>query len=74
MDADESIAAARPRRSVRIRLASAATQEGTLTTAAGLRRGVPISRYVVDDTVLPIFEGVKPILELKVIARQLLAG
>jgi len=24
--------------------------------------------------VLPIFEGVKPILELKVIARQLLAG
>jgi hypothetical protein len=25
-------------------------------------------------TVLPMFEGVKPILELKVIARQLLAG
>ena len=33
-----------------------------------------ISRYVVDATVLPIFEGVKPILELKVIARQLLAA
>jgi len=31
-----------------------------------------ISRYVVDATVLPIFEGVKPILELKVIARNLL--
>ncbi len=34
----------------------------------------PVSRYVVDALVLPIFEGVKPILELKVIARQLLAG
>lgn len=34
----------------------------------------PVSRYVVDSLVLPIFEGVKPILELKVIARQLLAG
>jgi (2S)-methylsuccinyl-CoA dehydrogenase len=32
-----------------------------------------IARYVVDALVLPIFEGVKPILELKVIARQLLA-
>ena len=34
----------------------------------------PVSRYVVDALVLPIFEGVKPILELKIIARQLLAG
>ena len=34
----------------------------------------PVARYVVDALVLPIFEGVKPILELKVIARQLLAG
>ena len=34
----------------------------------------PISRFTVDALVLPIFEGVKPILELKVIARQLLAG
>jgi len=33
----------------------------------------PISRYVVDATVLPIFEGVKPIVELKVIARTLSA-
>jgi (2S)-methylsuccinyl-CoA dehydrogenase len=33
----------------------------------------PISRYVVDALVLPIFEGVKPILELKVIARALMA-
>jgi (2S)-methylsuccinyl-CoA dehydrogenase len=34
----------------------------------------PVARYVVDALVLPIYEGVKPILELKVIARQLLAG
>ncbi len=34
----------------------------------------PISRYVVDALVLPIFEGVKPILELKVIGRSILGG
>jgi (2S)-methylsuccinyl-CoA dehydrogenase len=34
----------------------------------------PISRYVVDALVLPIFEGVKPILELRVIGRSLLAA
>jgi (2S)-methylsuccinyl-CoA dehydrogenase len=34
----------------------------------------PIARYVVDALVLPIFEGVKPILELKVIGRSLLAA
>jgi (2S)-methylsuccinyl-CoA dehydrogenase len=33
-----------------------------------------ISRYVVDAQVLPIFEGVKATLELKVIARALTAG
>ena len=33
-----------------------------------------IARYVIDALVLPIFEGVKPILELKVIGRQLLAA
>jgi (2S)-methylsuccinyl-CoA dehydrogenase len=33
-----------------------------------------ISRYVVDAQVLPIFEGVKPILELKVVARSLFGG
>ena len=32
-----------------------------------------VSRYVVDALVLPIFEGVKPVLELKVIGRELLA-
>ncbi len=34
----------------------------------------PISRYVVDALVLPIFEGVKPTLELKVIGRAILSG
>ena len=33
-----------------------------------------ISRYVVDALVLPIFEGVRPILALKVVGRALLAG
>jgi (2S)-methylsuccinyl-CoA dehydrogenase len=51
------------------------TQEGQLVHGGwGYAEEFPISRYVVDATVLPIFEGVKPILELKVIARQLLAG
>ena len=40
----------------------------------GLRRGVPHLALRRRRHVLPIFEGVKPILELKVIARQLLAG
>ena len=38
----------------------------------GFAEEFPICRYVVDALVLPIFEGVKPILELKVIARSLL--
>ena len=38
----------------------------------GYAEETPISRYVVDALVLPIFEGVKPVLELKVIARNLL--
>jgi len=51
------------------------TQEGQLIHGGwGYSEEDPIARYVVDALVLPIFEGVKPILELKVIARQLLAG
>ena len=51
------------------------TQEGQLLHGGwGYAEEFPISRYVVDATVLPIFEGVKPILELKVIGRQLLRG
>jgi (2S)-methylsuccinyl-CoA dehydrogenase len=51
------------------------TQEGQLVHGGwGYAEEFAISRYVVDAQVLPIFEGVKPILELKVIARGLLAG
>ncbi len=51
------------------------TQEGQLIHGGwGYAEEFPIARHVVDATVLPIFEGVKPILELKVIARGLLAG
>ncbi len=52
-----------------------ASQEGQLLHGGwGYAEEYPISRYVIDAQVLPIFEGVKPILELKVIGRQLLAG
>jgi len=51
------------------------TQQGQLLHGGwGYAEEYPISRYVVDAQVLPIFEGVKPILELKVVARNLLAG
>ena len=51
------------------------TQEGQLVHGGwGYAEEFAISRYVVDAQVLPIFEGVKPILELKVIARGLLGG
>ena len=47
------------------------TQQGQLMHGGwGYAEEYPISRYVVDATVLPIFEGVKPILELKVVARE----
>jgi (2S)-methylsuccinyl-CoA dehydrogenase len=51
------------------------TQQGQLMHGGwGYAEEYPISRYVVDATVLPIFEGVKPILELKVVGRALLAS
>jgi (2S)-methylsuccinyl-CoA dehydrogenase len=51
------------------------TQLGQLLHGGwGYAEEYPISRYVVDATVLPIFEGVKPILELKVVARSLFGG
>jgi (2S)-methylsuccinyl-CoA dehydrogenase len=51
------------------------TQRGQLLHGGwGYAEEYPISRYVVDAQVLPIFEGVKPILELKVVGRSLLAG
>lgn len=49
------------------------TQEGQLLHGGwGYAEEYAISRYVVDALVLPIFEGVKPILELKVVGRSLL--
>jgi (2S)-methylsuccinyl-CoA dehydrogenase len=51
------------------------TQLGQLMHGGwGYAEEYPISRYVVDAQVLPIFEGVKPILELKVVGRSLLAS
>jgi (2S)-methylsuccinyl-CoA dehydrogenase len=51
------------------------TQAGQLMHGGwGYAEEYAISRYVVDAQVLPIFEGVKPILELKVVARALLGG
>ncbi|MBP6838048.1 MAG: acyl-CoA/acyl-ACP dehydrogenase [Kofleriaceae bacterium] len=40
----------------------------------GYAEEYPISRLVVDALVLPIFEGVRPVLALKVVGRALLAG
>jgi len=56
-------------------VAQRVTQEGQLLHGGwGFAEEFAICRYVVDALVLPIFEGVKPILELKVIARSLLSG
>ncbi|MCA9501483.1 MAG: acyl-CoA/acyl-ACP dehydrogenase [Spirochaetaceae bacterium] len=56
-------------------VAVSTTQQGQLMHGGwGYAEEYPISRYVVDATVLPIFEGVKPILELKVIGRALLGA
>lgn len=76
MDADESIALEPAMcKLFASDVAVWTTQEGQLLHGGwGYAEEFPISRYVVDATVLPIFEGVKPILELKVIARNLLAS
>jgi (2S)-methylsuccinyl-CoA dehydrogenase len=51
------------------------TQLGQLLHGGwGYAEEYPISRYVADAQVLPIFEGVKPILALKVIGRALLGA
>jgi (2S)-methylsuccinyl-CoA dehydrogenase len=75
MDADESVALEPAMAKLFASdVAVWVTQEGQLLHGGwGYAEEFPISRYVVDATVLPIFEGVKPILELKVIARNLLA-
>ena len=76
MDADESIALEPAMAKLLASdVAVWTSQEGQLLHGGwGYAEEFPISRYVVDAQVLPIFEGVKPILELKVIARNLLAG
>jgi (2S)-methylsuccinyl-CoA dehydrogenase len=56
-------------------VAVAVTQDGQVLHGGwGYAEEYPISRYVVDAVVLPIFEGVRPILELKVVGRALLGG
>ncbi len=75
MDADERAAApyAAQAKLLACDVAVAVTQEGQLLHGGwGYAEEYAISRYVVDALVLPIFEGVKPILELKVIGRALL--
>lgn len=50
------------------------TQLGQLLHGGwGYAEDYPISRYVADAQVLPIFEGVRPILALKVVGRSLMA-
>ena len=54
-------------------VAVAVSQEGQLLHGGwGYAEEYPISRYVVDAQVLPIFEGVKATLQLKVVGRALL--
>lgn len=56
------------------RVAVNGTQKGQLLHGGwGYAEEYAISRYVADALVLPIFEGVEPILEMKVIGRGLLA-
>jgi (2S)-methylsuccinyl-CoA dehydrogenase len=77
MDEDERAAAplAAQAKLLACDMAVELTQQGQLMHGGwGYAEEYPISRYVVDAQVLPIFEGVKPILELKVVGRSLLAG
>jgi (2S)-methylsuccinyl-CoA dehydrogenase len=77
MDADERKAAplAAQAKLLACDIAVEVTQAGQILHGGwGYAEEYPISRYVVDAQVLPIFEGVKPILELKVVARNLLGG
>jgi (2S)-methylsuccinyl-CoA dehydrogenase len=75
MDADESVSLEPAMAKLFASdVAVGVTQEGQLLHGGwGYAEEFAISRHVVDALVLPIFEGVKPILELKVIARALLA-
>jgi len=75
MDADERAAApvAAMAKLFACDVAVEVTQLGQLLHGGwGYAEEYPISRYVADAQVLPIFEGVKPILALKVVGRFLL--
>jgi (2S)-methylsuccinyl-CoA dehydrogenase len=75
MDADERAAApvAAMAKLFSCDVAVEVTQLGQLLHGGwGYAEEYPISRYVADAQVLPIFEGVKPILALKVVGRSLL--
>ena len=77
MDADERAAAplAAQAKLFACDVAVDVTQRGQVLHGGwGYAEEYPISRHVVDALVLPIFEGVRPILVLKVIARSLLAA
>ena len=77
MDADERAAAplAAMAKLFACDIAVEVTQLGQLLHGGwGYAEDYPISRYVADAQVLPIFEGVRPILALKVVGRSLLAG
>jgi (2S)-methylsuccinyl-CoA dehydrogenase len=77
MDADERKAApyAAQAKLLACDVAVEVTQTGQLLHGGwGYAEEYPISRYVVDAQVLPIFEGVKPILQLRVIGKALLGG
>ncbi len=77
MDEDERAAAplAAQAKLLACDMAVELTQMGQLMHGGwGYAEEAPISRYVVDAQVLPIFEGVKPILELKVVGRSLLSA
>ena len=76
MDTDERAAApyAAQAKLLACDIAVEVSQEGQLLHGGwGYAEEYAISRYVVDALVLPIFEGVKPILELKVVGRHLLS-
>jgi (2S)-methylsuccinyl-CoA dehydrogenase len=75
MDTDERKAAplAAQAKLLACDIAVEATQDGQVLHGGwGYAEEYAISRLVVDALVLPIFEGVKPVLELKVVARALL--
>jgi (2S)-methylsuccinyl-CoA dehydrogenase len=76
MDRDERVAAplAAQAKLLACDMAVWVSQQGQVLHGGwGYAEEYPISRYVVDALVLPIFEGVRPILTLKVVARALLA-